>query len=133
MTDYSSPSARACLLKLERSRALSVWWLGLHLLLALTFIMVNTLAGSIGILLLVVHFCRRHPVRSLLLVISPGGRFALPAAGRFDLTLCPSTRLGRRWAELVFSDFPRERVLVLWDQLDAADWRRLRLACARSG
>jgi hypothetical protein len=74
-----------------------------------------------------VHARRRNPVRGALLVVSDGPRFALPVDGRFNLSLSASSRCGLHWAELVFSDRPRERLLVLRDQLDARDWRRLKL------
>jgi hypothetical protein len=125
------PSARACLLKLEPSRWLLAWWLALHLLLGLTLLMVNTLAGLGGIALLAAHCRWRNPARRTLLVISPGGRFALPAAGRFDLTLSAATRYGRWWAELVFSDRPGG-LLLLRDQFTDGQWRRLCLELAES-
>jgi len=85
-------------------------------------------AVGIGLLPAVAwHFRRFHPVRGGLLIASPGGRFALPAAGRFDLELTDSTRIGGFWAELVFSDRPGSRFLILKDQLAEPDWRRLSL------
>ena len=84
-------------------------------------------AGGVLLLVLAVHFERRYPVRGGLLIASPGGRFALPAAGRFDLRLTESTRIGSFWAELAFSDRPGSRFLILKDQLTEPDWRRLSL------
>jgi len=83
--------------------------------------------GSALILVLSLHFRLRYPVCGALLILSPGGRFALPIEGRFDLTLSKATALGDFWAELVFSDRPNSRFLLLRDQLPELEWRRLSL------
>lgn len=129
MPDCSRSFAKARLFRLTRSRWLLAWWIGLHLVLTLAVLMANPPPALGGVLMLVlaVHFKRRYPVRGGLLIASPGGRFALPAAGRFDLRLAESTRIGFFWAELVFSDRPGSRFLILKDQLTEPDWRRLGL------
>lgn len=129
LPDSSGPFARARLYKLEPSRWLRAWWLGLHLVLILAALMANP-PPAVGVSLLPVlawHYRRFNPVRGALLIVSPGGRFALPVAGRFDLELAGSTRIGALWAELVFRDRPKSRFLILKDQLEEPDWRRLSL------
>jgi hypothetical protein len=85
---------------------------------------------AVGVALLAAlawHYRRFYPVRGALLIVSPGPRFALPAAGRFDLELAESTSVGAFWAELVFRDRPKSRFLIVRDQLEEPDWRRLSL------
>jgi hypothetical protein len=94
--------------------------------------MTNSLLWAPGLPLLVVHASLRDPRWSGLVIVSPGQRFAVPAAGRFDLALDASSRFGLFWAELVFAGPEPLRLLVLRDQIDARAWRRLRLAIAES-
>ena len=84
----------------------------------------NVLAG-VAIAGLGLNFWRLYPVRGSLLVISGRARFALPLECRFDLGLCNTTRIGSFWIELVFSDCPNSRFLVLKDQIEELKWRRL--------
>jgi len=133
LRDCFSPSARPELLELRPSRALLAWWVALHVVLGLAAVLVNLPIGLAGLPVLALHARLKNPVRGGLIVIGPGGRFALPSAGRFNLSLAPSTRYGPGWAELVFSDRPRARLLVLRDQLDAQGWRRLRLTLGEAG
>jgi hypothetical protein len=84
-------------------------------------------AGAVLLLALALHCRRLGPRRGELLIAGPGGRFALPAAGRFDLALAESTCIGGFWIELSFSDRPSSRFLILRDQLAEPDWRRLSL------
>ena len=74
---------------------------------------------------LILHFRLRNPVCGALLLVSGRGRFALPIEGRFNLTLSDTTRIGSFWIELVFSDCPNSRFLVLKDQFQEPEWRRL--------
>lgn len=129
LPDCSGPFERALLFKLRASRWLRIWWIGLHLVLILAVLMANPppAVGAALMLGLAAHFRRLFPLRGALLIASPGGRFALPAAGRFDLTLAEATRLGGFWVELAFSDRPGSRFLILRDQLAEPDWRRLGL------
>jgi hypothetical protein len=105
------------------------WWIGLHLVLIIALLMANPspVVGAGLLAALAWHFRHFHPVRGTLLITSPGGRFALPVDGRFDLELTSSTRIGAFWVELVFSDRPGSRFLILKDQLAEPDWRRLSL------
>ena len=127
MPDSSGPFATARLFKLEVSRWLHAWWIGLHLLLLGALLMANPPpAAAIALMLaLALHFRRLYPLRGALLIASPGGRFGLPAAGRFNLGLADSTRLGAFWVELAFDDRPGSRFLILKDQLTELDWRQL--------
>ncbi len=131
MPDYSIPSAPAVLLKLEPSRWLAAWWHALHGLIGAALLMANPLVAAAALPLVVWHARRRRPESPGLIVIS-GSRFALPAAGRFNLVPGPGCRAGSHVVELVFTDRPRSRVLVLRDQLGAPEWRRLRLSVLES-
>jgi hypothetical protein len=79
--------------------------------------------AAVGAVLL--HALLRNPVCSALLIVGGDGSFGLPLQGRFDLRLGARTRFARSWADLVFSDCPRSRFLILSDQLPEPDWRRL--------
>jgi hypothetical protein len=85
-----------------------------------------------GLPLVVIHARVRDPRWSGLLIVSTGYRFAIPAAGRFDLALDAGSSFGPFWAELVFVGPEPARLLVLRDQIDARAWRCLRLAIAES-
>lgn len=126
-----SPSARAVLLKPERSRWLGVAWLAIHGLAGVSLLLTEPALALAGMPVLVAHAWLSRP-RSTPLIVITGRRFALPAEQRYGLTLAPSARLGGCWAELVFTDMLGARVLVFRDQLDAAGWRRLRLAFLES-
>lgn len=99
----------------------------MHLELGLAVLMANSPAAVSGglILVLCLHFRLRYPINSSLLILVAGGRFSLPAEGRFDLMLDEATRVGSFWAEIVFSDRPNSQFLLLRDQLPEPDWRRL--------
>jgi hypothetical protein len=127
LPDCSSASERAYLLRLQPSRWLFGWWILLHLLLAFTALMANLTVAVSGMafVALIVHFRLRYPVNGTLLIVSAGACFALPLEGRFNLTLSGTTRIGRFWIELVFSDCPKSRFLVLKDQIQEPEWRRL--------
>ena len=130
MSDFSDASARAFLLKLNRSHCLAGWWLLLHLLLIVAVAMAGVaMALRVAFwLVLGLHYWRRYPACPALLLVSPGGRFALPAEGRFDLELARDTRLGGFWVELVFGDRPDEPLLLLRDQFTVSGWRQLCIA-----
>lgn len=131
MHDCSEPSARAVLLRPEPSRCLLAWWIGLHAVVATALLMTNS-APALGALpLLAWHGLarrprRRSPAGSLLLIA--GGRILRPAALRPDIAAGPGSRAGRFIVELEFAGERPARELILRDQLDARDWRRLRLA-----
>lgn len=135
LPDSSAPFARPHLYRLGPSRCLRVWWLGLHLVLVLAALMASLPPAAVIVLLPVLawHYRRFYPARGGLLIVSGGGRFALPLAGRFDLELAASTRIGAFWADLAFSDRPRSRFLILRDQLQEPDWRRLSLTLRERG
>jgi Membrane-bound toxin component of toxin-antitoxin system len=129
LPDSSGPFARARLFKLEASRWLFAWWVGLHLILAFAVFMANPPPAAALVLLIALawHFRRLDRSRGELLIAGPRGRFALPAAGRFDLALAGSPRVAGFWIELSFSDRPGSHFLILRDQLTEPDWRRLSL------
>jgi hypothetical protein len=132
LPDCCTASAPAILLKLEPSRLLAAWWLGLHLLLGATAWLLGPAiaAGALPVLLL--HAWRRRPQSTGLIVLT-GRRFGLPAEGRFDLEPAAGTRAGAWCLALVFPDQPRARLVVVRDQLTAADWRQLQLAIGGPG
>lgn len=123
-------SGRIRLLKLAPSRWLHAWWILLHLLLILAALMANppVFPGAAWLLAVGLHYRLRFPVRGALLLVGPDGRFALPAEGRFDLALDGASAVSDCWAELVFRDRPRSRLLLLRDQVTDSDWRLLCLA-----
>jgi hypothetical protein len=82
-------------------------------------------AAGLGLGALALHFRARYPVREALLVVSGRRRFALPVDGRFDLELRADTHFGAFWAELVFSDCPNSRFLIVRDQMSEPEWRKL--------
>lgn len=113
------------LLKLKPSRCLYCWWIGLHLLVALSLFTLWPLLGWAVLPLLLWHFRRHRPQGGNLLLLLESGRVALPDEARFDLPLTRGTTAGSGWIDLVFR--PGAHRLILRDQLDPADWRRLRL------
>jgi Membrane-bound toxin component of toxin-antitoxin system len=129
LPDSSGPFARVQLFKLEASRWLFAWWVGLHLILVSAVLMANPppAAGFVLLVALVWHFRRLRRGRGELLIAGPRDRFALPAAGRFDLALAASPSVAAFWIELSFSDRPGSHFLILRDQLAEPDWRRLSL------
>jgi hypothetical protein len=86
--------------------------------------------GLAGSFLIGLHAGLRFPRCPGLLVVSPGGRFALPAQGLFGLTLAPATRVGGAWVELAFEHERVPPLLLLRDQFTDSAWRRLRIALA---
>jgi len=102
----------------------------LHLVLFAAVLAANTslIPGLSRSCLIALHARSRYPTRQKLIVVSPAGRFALPAEGRFDLRLTPATRIGGFWVELVFDDRPGSPVLLIRDQFTDLSWRRLRVA-----
>lgn len=130
----STESAPVCLIRFRRSRWLTAWWLGLHGLLGLAALLAapGPLAVAAALTAVAWHGLGRRPRGTPLLLLAPGPRFALPLEERFDLRPTAGCREGPFWLELVFDDGGRS-VLVLADQLQRADWRRLRLALAEPG
>jgi hypothetical protein len=130
LPDSSGTSARPFLIEATASRWLLAWWLALHGVLVATVFLVHLpmVPGCCLSFLAGLHAGLRHPIRRALLVVSPGGRFALPAEQRFNLALAPATRVGGFWVELVFDDSRGSRLLLIRDQLTDSSWRRLRMA-----
>ena len=96
-------------------------------MLALLIANLPVLAVVVGGLALALHYRWRRPATCRLLIVSPGGRFALPAEGRFGMGLTDRTSMGGIWIELRFRDRPDAALTLLRDQFTESDWRRLRL------
>lgn len=110
------------------------WWAGLHGLLLLAIWAAGWRSGSSACLAAAVaaHWAARRPGSETALIVYLGaGVWALPETRRFRLALSGATGWGPGWTELRFSGEPG-RVLLLADQLDARDWRRLRAAVQES-
>lgn len=60
-----------------------------------------------------------------MLLLVQSGTVALPVESRFNLPLQGGTRIGAGWIDLELGH--GSRLLILRDQLDRADWRRLGL------
>jgi hypothetical protein len=82
--------------------------------------------------LLLVHGWLRRPACHDVLIVTDGEHFSLPLDNRFGLRLTAASGSGPGWISLVFRDRPLSQLLVLRDQVDAAGWRRLRLALGNS-
>jgi hypothetical protein len=136
----SNASERVFILKLERSRALVLWWAGLHLLLGVTVLQLaagvapaasvpaaRAVAAVGGLLTLALHAHYGFPHAPLSLILSPTGLWSVPERGLHALELAPGTSCSAWWVLLILGP-PRTRVLVLRDQLGAESWRRLTLA-----
>jgi hypothetical protein len=113
--------------EIRPSRWLLIWWLALHVSLALSAFMVSGPVGIVALPLIALHGRLRRPAEPSVIQVTPGGRFGLPEEFRFDLAIAPGTREGPGWLLLEFSDRPGRRLLLLRDQLDADAWRELRL------
>ena len=127
----SNAFARVCILRARRSRSLLAWWLALHVLLAVSVL--TSTVGLIwsGMLLLAVcvHAWIRLPGSSILLLRFGDGSWAIPEQGRFKLQLAPNSSYSTVWVRLVFeADGARNTVLLLRDQMETEDWRRLQVA-----
>ena len=91
--------------------------------------MVSAPAGIAVVLILLFFFVgRRRQAAPAVIAVTPDGRFALPDENRSNLTLTPRSRAGPGWLRLSFSDRPGQWLLLLGDQVDARDWRVLRIA-----
>ena len=115
---------------------LALWWASLHLLLwgsvlAATDSVVADLA-SFG--LLAVHAAFRFPDSRVLLARLDDGRWSIPSRGLDGLELGAGTCFAAYWVllELVAPDRSL-RLVLLRDQFDARNWRRLQVAVRERG
>ena len=129
MPESSTASADVRLIRLEASKLLARWWLSLHGLLGLAAVAANWPGWLAAVALagLALNCRLRWPRSATIVLVDGAGRFDLPADGRFGLRLARRSRAGTGWLSLVFDDKPSP-LLILSDQLEPEDWRRLRLA-----
>ena len=129
MPDFSTRFARAQRIEVRPSRRLQLWWLTLHVVIAISVYLASAPAGIVALPLLILHGLARRPAPPPFVIgITPDGRFALPDENRSDLTLTRDSRSGPGWLRLAFADRPGQRLLLLRDQVDARGWRLLRIA-----
>jgi hypothetical protein len=108
---------------------LACWWVALHALLAATALLVawpwpaaaGALAAVVG------HTWWRWPRRPPgVIVIGADASCAVPEHGIGPLALSPRTRIAPWWVRLDAREGRRRLdILLLADQLDPDDWRRL--------
>lgn len=131
----SSVSAPPLVLTPRLSRALWIWWCGLHVLLATAVVLLGVpwWARGVGLVAVVGHAISRRPrVAPGRIVVTADAHCAVPEwyAGR--LRLRARTLVCPYWIRLDCDAGSWRRDLVLFaDQLDAAEWARLRALLAR--
>jgi hypothetical protein len=124
------------ILEPKPSRALRAWWWTLHALLAAAALLPGWPWSVRAAVLLGVfaHLSlRRLPESPPRLVFGSDGSCRIPKWGPEVLTLEAPTRLTRLAIDLRFGMGPRRRVLLLWDQLESAEWARLSAILRRAG
>lgn len=117
----------AIVLRPRPSRRLLVWWVALHLLLAAAALLVAAPGWAKLLLLGVVaaHGLRRRPGRPPERVeLGADGLWVCPGLGPEPLRLGPKSRFARGWVRLVDRSGAPD-LLLLEDQLEAAEWARL--------
>ena len=125
----SSTFEPVIILRPDASLALALWWHGLHALLAATALLIGWpwSLKVVAICAVVAHDLWRRP-SSTRCVIEVGADAALRIAASSSTLLVPDrrTRLTPFWVRIVARN-QRDGVdiLLLADQLDPEDWRRL--------
>ena len=85
--------------------------------------------GLLALAVLAGHAAVRFPDSQVVLTRSGDGRWSIPGRGLFDLALGSGTCYSTLWVILdLAGQDGSTRVLLLRDQLGAADWRRLQVA-----
>lgn len=125
----SSTFAPVIVLRPKPSRVLSLWWLGLHLLLAATVFLIGwSVLPKIGAIAAVVaHALWRRPLAaSEVIEVGADGACRIASQGSEAFAPGPRTRL-TPFSVRIVARTKRDLVdiLLLADQLDREDWRRL--------
>jgi hypothetical protein len=123
-------------LRPKPSRALTVWWLALHALLAAAALLVASPWPVDLVMLLAIagHGVVRRPRPSpKLILVSADGRCAVPDREATYFALGARTVVCPHWVRLDFGTGPRRRdILLVADQLDRVEWVRLRALLERT-
>jgi hypothetical protein len=106
------------------------WWVGLHALLggAAMLLAWPWPAAALAIVATIAHAAWRWPAppRATILLGPDGSCRLATDEGGDALPLGARTRFSGWWVHLAADDGPRRRdILLLFDQLEADDWRRL--------
>jgi hypothetical protein len=116
-------------LRLESSRALQIWWWALHALLAAAACLVGWpwLAKAAAVAILAGHALGRRPACApLSLHVAGDGTCHVPQWGPGTFEPSPKTYLTPFAVDLYLGVGPRgRRLLIIIDQVDGEDWRRL--------
>jgi hypothetical protein len=98
------------------------------LALAVAALDIGAAAAALGWSALALHAQLAHPRCEVRLLLEAGGIWAAPVEQRFDLRLGRRTTYTYDWVSLCLESRGTGRalcVLLLRDQLDPEDWRRL--------
>jgi len=108
---------------------LSLWWLGLHLLLTVAALLAGwSWSTKVAVIVAVVGHAawRRPPPPCALIEVGADGACRIPALGSAPFVLGARTRLSPFWVRIVARNGAETLdLLLLIDQLNAEDWRRL--------
>jgi len=125
----SSAFAPVIVFRPEPSRLLSLWWLALHALLAATALLIGWPwpAKAVALGAVLGHAAWRRPRSARALIeVDADGAFRIPGASPASFAPGTRTRLMPFWLRIVAGNgADTVDILLLVDQLDAADWRRL--------
>ena len=128
--------APALVLNLERSRILWAWWFSLHVLLGIAFALVGWAVPLrlLAIAAVVGHCIVRRPTASpRIVLVAEGGRCVVPEWKTGPRPLGPRTLVSPFWVRLDLGTGPwRRDILLLADQMQPEDWRRLRALLLRA-
>ncbi|WP_428101814.1 hypothetical protein [Candidatus Rariloculus sp.] len=131
MSDSSDAYGTVSNFDAKRSATLALWWVALHVLLWSTALALtrDIVPGLLALAVLAGHAAVRFPDSQVVLTRSGDGRWSIPGRGLFDLALGSGTCYSTLWVILdLAGQDGSTRVLLLRDQLGAADWRRLQVA-----
>ena len=133
----SNASATVFILRPNRSRLLTLWWLALHLLLLAAVVGLGVPHAFKAALAaaLVAHGLLRWPrPETRVLQRQADGRWALPDHGRSDLSLAAGTSYTALWVRLVLAgDGETFDIVLLKDQFDQISWRALQTRLRSGG
>ena len=108
---------------------MSLWWLGLHALLAVAALLVgwSWFAKAVAIVAVLGHAAWRRPAPPPgVIEFGADGACSIPGLGLPPLALGTRTRLSPFWLHIVAgSGAETLDILLLVDQLEPDDWRRL--------
>jgi hypothetical protein len=132
----SSPaSARTQLFEPEASLYVAASWTLIHSLLAAATLLIEVDPAPTMVLLaaVAIHGIVRYPRSPRLLVLHRDATWAVPERGLHARTLSPRTAWTTWYVELVLTGPGHTRIVLLVDQLDAEDWRRLQVEVRENG